>query len=39
MAEHAQLMTETMKALARYELRKCARQPFGTLSGGQQARR
>jgi ATPase subunit of ABC transporter with duplicated ATPase domains len=27
-----------MKALARYELHKCARQPFGTLSGGQQAR-
>ena len=27
-----------MAALARYELHKCARQPFGTLSGGQQAR-
>jgi ATPase subunit of ABC transporter with duplicated ATPase domains len=27
-----------MKALARYELHKCPRQPFGTLSGGQQAR-
>jgi ATPase subunit of ABC transporter with duplicated ATPase domains len=38
MTEHAQLMTEAMKALARYELHKCARQPFGTLSGGQQAR-
>jgi ABC-type transport system involved in cytochrome c biogenesis ATPase subunit len=31
-------MTEAMKALARYELHKCARQPFSTLSGGQQAR-
>ncbi len=38
MTEHAQLMTEAMKALARYELHKCARQPFSTLSGGQQAR-
>jgi ATPase subunit of ABC transporter with duplicated ATPase domains len=38
MTEHAQLMTEAMKALARYELHKCARQPFDTLSGGQQAR-
>ena len=38
MTEHARLMTEAMKALARYELHKCARQPFGTLSGGQQAR-
>jgi ATPase subunit of ABC transporter with duplicated ATPase domains len=27
-----------MSALARYELQACARQPFGTLSGGQQAR-
>jgi ATPase subunit of ABC transporter with duplicated ATPase domains len=38
MTEHARLMTEAMKALARYELHKCAKQPFGTLSGGQQAR-
>ncbi len=38
MTEHARLMTEAMKALARYELHTCARQPFGTLSGGQQAR-
>jgi ATPase subunit of ABC transporter with duplicated ATPase domains len=38
MAEHALLATEAMSALARYELHKCARQPFGTLSGGQQAR-
>jgi len=27
-----------MSALARYELQGCSRQPFGTLSGGQQAR-
>jgi ATPase subunit of ABC transporter with duplicated ATPase domains len=27
-----------MAALARYELQFCARQSFGTLSGGQQAR-
>jgi ATPase subunit of ABC transporter with duplicated ATPase domains len=27
-----------MAALARYELQHCAEQPFGTLSGGQQAR-
>jgi ATPase subunit of ABC transporter with duplicated ATPase domains len=27
-----------MAALARYELQRCASQPFGTLSGGQQAR-
>jgi ATPase subunit of ABC transporter with duplicated ATPase domains len=38
MTEHARLMTEAMKALARYELHKCAKQPFATLSGGQQAR-
>src|SRR6201987_5406465 len=38
MTEYAPLMTEAMKALARYELHKCARQPFDTLSGGQQAR-
>lgn len=36
--EHALLMSEAMSALARYELQDCARQPFGTLSGGQQAR-
>jgi len=38
MAEHALLVNEAMSALARYELQGCARQPFGTLSGGQQAR-
>ena len=38
MAEHALLINEAMSALARYELQGCARQPFGTLSGGQQAR-
>jgi ATPase subunit of ABC transporter with duplicated ATPase domains len=38
MTEHALLANEAMAALARYELHKCARQPFGTLSGGQQAR-
>ena len=27
-----------MSALSRYELTGCARQPFATLSGGQQAR-
>jgi ATPase subunit of ABC transporter with duplicated ATPase domains len=32
------VMTEAMAALARYELQACARQPFATLSGGQQAR-
>ncbi len=36
--EHALQMNEAMSALARYELSDCARQPFGTLSGGQQAR-
>ncbi len=36
--EHALLPGEAMSALARYELQYCARQPFGTLSGGQQAR-
>jgi ATPase subunit of ABC transporter with duplicated ATPase domains len=35
--EHARLINEAMSALARYELQACARQPFGTLSGGQQA--
>ena len=38
MTEHALLTNEAMSALARYELQGCARQPFGTLSGGQQAR-
>ena len=38
MTEHALLINEAMSALARYELQGCARQPFGTLSGGQQAR-
>jgi ATPase subunit of ABC transporter with duplicated ATPase domains len=38
MQEHARLINEAMSALARYELHKCAKQPFGTLSGGQQAR-
>jgi ATPase subunit of ABC transporter with duplicated ATPase domains len=38
MTEHAMLRNEAMAALARYELQYCARQTFGTLSGGQQAR-
>jgi ATPase subunit of ABC transporter with duplicated ATPase domains len=38
MNEHALLINQAMSALARYELQVCARQPFGTLSGGQQAR-
>jgi ATPase subunit of ABC transporter with duplicated ATPase domains len=38
MTEHAMLRNEAMSALARYELQSCARQPFGTMSGGQQAR-
>jgi ATPase subunit of ABC transporter with duplicated ATPase domains len=38
MAEHALLINEAMSALARYELAVIARQPFETLSGGQQAR-
>jgi ATPase subunit of ABC transporter with duplicated ATPase domains len=38
MMEHAMLRNEAMAALARYELQFCAAQPFGTLSGGQQAR-
>jgi len=38
MTEHALLRSEAMAALARYELQFCARQPFGSLSGGQQAR-
>jgi ATPase subunit of ABC transporter with duplicated ATPase domains len=32
------LRSEAMAALARYELQYCARQSFGSLSGGQQAR-
>src|ERR1022692_2079103 len=38
MTEHAMLINEAMSALARYELQSCARQRFGSLSGGQQAR-
>ena len=38
MTEHAMFVNEAMSALARYELQSCAGQPFGTLSGGQQAR-
>jgi len=38
MTGHALLINEAMSALSRYELTGCARQPFGTLSGGQQAR-
>jgi len=38
MTEHALLINEAMSALSRYELTSCARQPFATLSGGQQAR-
>ncbi|HEY5986933.1 MAG TPA: ATP-binding cassette domain-containing protein, partial [Streptosporangiaceae bacterium] len=38
MTEHAMLRNESMAALARYELQFCARQAFGVLSGGQQAR-
>jgi ATPase subunit of ABC transporter with duplicated ATPase domains len=38
MTEHARLINEAMAALSRYELQACARQPFGSLSGGQQAR-
>jgi ATPase subunit of ABC transporter with duplicated ATPase domains len=38
MTEHALLVNEAMAALSRYELTGCARQPFETLSGGQQAR-
>ena len=38
MTEHARLRGEAMAALARYELQVCADQPFGQLSGGQQAR-
>jgi ATPase subunit of ABC transporter with duplicated ATPase domains len=35
---HALASDEAMAALARYELQYTAEQPFGTLSGGQQAR-
>ena len=38
MTEHALLINEAMAALSRYELQHCARQQFGSLSGGQQAR-
>jgi ATPase subunit of ABC transporter with duplicated ATPase domains len=38
MTEHARLINEAMAALSRYELQGCARQPFRSLSGGQQAR-
>jgi ATPase subunit of ABC transporter with duplicated ATPase domains len=38
MTEHARLINEAMAALSRYELQACARQPFRSLSGGQQAR-
>jgi ATPase subunit of ABC transporter with duplicated ATPase domains len=38
MTEHALLRSEAMAALARYEIQFCARQPFRSLSGGQQAR-
>jgi ATPase subunit of ABC transporter with duplicated ATPase domains len=38
MTEHALLRNEAMAALSRYELAQCARQPFGSMSGGQQAR-
>jgi ATPase subunit of ABC transporter with duplicated ATPase domains len=38
MTAHALLPNEAMSALARYELQSSALQPFGTLSGGQQAR-
>src|SRR5690242_21880907 len=38
MREHAMLINEAMSAMARYELQGCARRPFSTLSGGQQAR-
>jgi ATPase subunit of ABC transporter with duplicated ATPase domains len=38
MTEHALLRSEAMAALARYEIQFTARQPYRTLSGGQQAR-
>jgi ATPase subunit of ABC transporter with duplicated ATPase domains len=36
--EHACTLNDAMRALARYELAPAGRQPFATLSGGQQAR-
>jgi ATPase subunit of ABC transporter with duplicated ATPase domains len=38
MTEHARFRNDAMGALSRYELQQVADQPFGTLSGGQQAR-
>jgi len=38
MTEHALLINEAMASMSRYELTSCARQPFTSLSGGQQAR-
>ncbi|WP_433324073.1 ABC-F family ATP-binding cassette domain-containing protein [Spirillospora sp. CA-294931] len=38
MADHALTRNEAMAALARYELAPAGARPFGTLSGGQQAR-
>jgi ATPase subunit of ABC transporter with duplicated ATPase domains len=38
MTEHALAINESMAALSRYELQAGARQRFGSLSGGQQAR-
>jgi ATPase subunit of ABC transporter with duplicated ATPase domains len=38
MTDHALLRNEAMAALSRYELGRSARQPFGSMSGGQQAR-
>ncbi|KAB2342755.1 ABC-F family ATP-binding cassette domain-containing protein [Actinomadura rudentiformis] len=38
MTENALTLNEAMRALARYELAPTRRQPFETLSGGQQAR-
>jgi ATPase subunit of ABC transporter with duplicated ATPase domains len=38
MTEHAATQNDAMRALARYELASTRRQPFQTLSGGQQAR-
>jgi ATPase subunit of ABC transporter with duplicated ATPase domains len=38
MTSRAMLVNEAMAALSRYELQATALQPFGTLSGGQQAR-
>ncbi|WP_285777514.1 ATP-binding cassette domain-containing protein [Microtetraspora sp. NBRC 13810] len=37
-AGHALTLNDAMRALARYELAPAGRQPFETLSGGQQAR-